>query len=175
MDTMEKAPRRRRTKLVAGATAVVLAGSLGAAALFENAGAAPGDNAQYNISLTAAAQVPPSTDTRTAAAIVQVKGKKARVCVLIKQMGPNAKPVPPGDVPIAAHIHGPAVAGVNAAILIPLNTPVLKGKKYDKSKTCVDNVDPALITQLKTNPQNYYVNVHTVDFPGGAIRGQLAP
>jgi hypothetical protein len=25
------------------------------------------------------------------------------------------------------------------------------------------------------HPGDYYVNVHTADFPGGAVRGQLAP
>jgi hypothetical protein len=36
---------------------------------------------------------------------------------------------------------------------------------------------PALtvISDLLANPQNYYVNIHTTDFPGGAIRGQLMP
>ena len=175
MDTTEKTPRRsRKLKVTAGATAVMLAGSLGAVALFDNAGAAPGDNAKYTITLTGAAQVPPTSDTRTATAVVQVKGKKAQVCVIIKKMGPNTSPVTAGDVPIAAHIHGPAPTGVNAAILIPLTPPGLKGKYY-KSKTCASGIDPALITALKTTPGQYYVNVHTVTFPGGSLRGQLAP
>ena len=186
MDTTEKTPRRsRRLKVTAGATAVMIAGSLGAVALFDNAGAAPGDNAKYTITLNAASAntgntnsvpaLPVITDTRTGTAVVQVKGKTAQVCVLIKKMGINANPVPAGDVPIAAHIHGVADTTHNAGILIPLNPPVLKGKKYDKSKTCVSGVDAALIAALKATPNQYYVNVHTVAFPGGALRGQLAP
>jgi hypothetical protein len=30
-----------------------------------------------------------------------------------------------------------------------------------------------LIKTIRMNPSNYYVNVHTTDFPDGAIRGQL--
>lgn len=34
--------------------------------------------------------------------------------------------------------------------------------------------DPDVLKAIVAAPQNYYVNVHTADFPGGAIRGQLA-
>src|SRR5947207_54381 len=36
-------------------------------------------------------------------------------------------------------------------------------------------IDPAVAARLLANPQNFYVNVHTVQFPGGAIRGFLTP
>lgn len=32
-----------------------------------------------------------------------------------------------------------------------------------------------VITDLLANPANYYVNVHTAEFPGGALRRQLGP
>src|SRR5260370_2125373 len=33
----------------------------------------------------------------------------------------------------------------------------------------------ATIVDMPANPQNYYVNIHTTDHPGGAIRGQVVP
>ncbi len=35
------------------------------------------------------------------------------------------------------------------------------------------NVDVATIVDLIANPSNFYVNIHTPDFPSGAMRGQL--
>jgi hypothetical protein len=70
---------------------------------------------------------------------------------------------------IGAHIHigGPDVAG---PVVVPLANPDETGA----SAGCASNVDPALVSAIVQNPENYYVNVHTTDFPAGAVRGQLA-
>ena len=34
-------------------------------------------------------------------------------------------------------------------------------------------IDPALAAKICADPAGYYVNYHTTDFRGGAIRGQL--
>jgi CHRD domain len=36
------------------------------------------------------------------------------------------------------------------------------------------SADPNLIKAIIQHPENYYVNVHTAEFPGGALRGQLS-
>ncbi len=68
----------------------------------------------------------------------------------------------------AAHIHS-APAGVNGAIVVPLSPPTT-----GSSSGCRDGVNPALIQAIIDFPENYYVNVHNADFPGGALRGQLS-
>lgn len=69
---------------------------------------------------------------------------------------------------IAEHIHHGA-AGVNGPIVIPFATAP---DKTGYAAGCV-SASPSLIQQIIANPADYYVNVHTTDFPAGAIRGQL--
>ena len=76
--------------------------------------------------------------------------------------------------PTFAHIHGPAAPGVNASPVInftPFTTLTATGASACRDLTPAEAV---IAADIVANPQNYYTNVHTSDFPGGAIRGQLA-
>ena len=53
-------------------------------------------------------------------------------------------------------------------IVAMLSTPI-----FNHSYSC-DSIDPALYDQIAANPAGFYVNVHTGQFPNGAMRGQLA-
>jgi hypothetical protein len=77
-------------------------------------------------------------------------------------------------VPVAAHIHGPAAPGVNAPVVIaftPFTDLTATGGTGCRALTAPEAV---IAADIVANPQNYYTNVHTTDFGGGAIRGQLA-
>jgi len=64
-----------------------------------------------------------------------------------------------------AHFHGPAAAGANAGVVVPLgNNPT---SPIHGSKTLTD----AQIADLVAG--KWYVNVHTAANPGGEIRGQV--
>ena len=66
----------------------------------------------------------------------------------------------------AAHIHRGA-AGVNGPPVVNLDPP------DDNDSDDCDDVGDALIDEIKRDPASFYVNVHTADYPDGAIRGQL--
>ena len=81
-----------------------------------------------------------------------------------------------------AHIHRGA-AGVNGPVVANLAFPVggdaadcLTEGEAGKFPLLGAAGEPASIVQdILANPAAYYVNVHTGEFPAGAIRGQLAP
>lgn len=64
----------------------------------------------------------------------------------------------------AAHIH----VKPSGAIVVPLAAPTT-----GSSSGCVE-VDPALLRAILQAPATYYVNVHTVAAPAGAISGDLS-
>lgn len=68
----------------------------------------------------------------------------------------------------ASHIHA-APAGVEGGVVVGLFTTPTESP----ASGCVE-ADPALIKDIRQNPEEYYVNVHTAEFGGGAIRGQLS-
>jgi CHRD domain len=74
------------------------------------------------------------------------------------------------DEPTAAHIHQER-AGVNGPIVVPLTAPA--NGDPGESSGCIPDVDPDLVEEIRTHPGEFYVNVHTEQFPAGAIRGQL--
>ena len=64
-----------------------------------------------------------------------------------------------------AHIHGPAEAGANAGVVVPLAAAT--GTQIVGTVTLTE----AQVAELKAG--KYYVNIHTAANKGGEIRGQL--
>ena len=69
--------------------------------------------------------------------------------------------------PTAAHIHKGA-AGEAGPVVATLSTP-----STGESTGCVD-IPRNLARAIVKNPDEYYINVHNAEYPGGAVRGQLA-
>jgi hypothetical protein len=69
--------------------------------------------------------------------------------------------------PTAAHVHTGA-AGVAGGPVVTLKPPV------DGSSSGCETISADLAKALVSNPAGYYVNVHTAEFPQGALRGQLS-
>ncbi|MEO7243270.1 MAG: CHRD domain-containing protein [Variovorax sp.] len=66
----------------------------------------------------------------------------------------------------AGHIHGPALAGANAGVLIPFVDP---SSPIEGQATLTQ----AQMADLMAGKM--YVNIHTAAHPGGEIRAQLVP
>jgi hypothetical protein len=64
----------------------------------------------------------------------------------------------------AAHFHGPAPAGKNAGVMVPINP---HGPSFEGSATLNDAQAKALMDG------DIYVNIHTAANKAGEIRGQL--
>jgi hypothetical protein len=113
---------------------------------------------RLHANLTGANEVPPADPDGTGTANVAISSALNRICtdLEIRDIGAVT----------AAHIHRGA-AGVNGPPVITLDAP-----DDDDSDDC-DTVADALLDEITDNPAGFYVNVHTADYPNGAIRGQL--
>ncbi len=67
----------------------------------------------------------------------------------------------------AAHIH-PGAVGQAAAPVVDF------GAIGTASDTGCSDITSVLAGNIMAAPENFYINVHNAEFPGGAIRGQLA-
>jgi hypothetical protein len=71
------------------------------------------------------------------------------------------------DAATQAHIHqGPS--GTAGDVKVTLDPPA-----GGSSRGCAD-AEAAVIGQLATIPDGFYVNVHNAAYPQGAVRGQLS-
>jgi hypothetical protein len=91
------------------------------------------------------------------AGLIQVRPDAEQVCLGIRFRGIGT--------PTAMHIHAGG-SQVSGGIVVNL-TPALSGTR------CITGLDSELLTDIETNPSQYYLNIHTAAFPAGATRGQL--
>lgn len=120
--------------------------------------AADGHLAQLDASLAGANEVGPGAPGGVGAASVTIDPGTYEVCYTITTSNIEA--------PTAAHIHSGG-AGSNGDVVVNFDYATNGGEG------CVTSSE-AVVNGIMLNPSLYYVNVHNADFPGGAIRGQLA-
>jgi hypothetical protein len=142
--------------------AVLALGGIVAALLLPGAALAGGT--KLSTDLTGAEEAPgPGDSDATGTADLTLNQGRGTVCYDLSWANID------GTV-VAAHIHeGPA--GVAGPVVVPL----FVGQSFagtDSDAACV-TADRALIKDIRKNPTEYYVNVHSSVFPAGAIRGQL--
>jgi hypothetical protein len=112
----------------------------------------------FTANLSGAQEVPPADPDGTGTATILISGTTVNYTIVVNNITP----------PIAQHIHVGA-AGVNGPIVV--NLP---GTWVGNTLVGTTTTSPATAAAILANPAGHYVNVHTNDFPGGAVRGQLA-
>jgi hypothetical protein len=110
----------------------------------------------YSALLNGASEVPGPGDTDGVGfAAISIEGTTIRYSVISQGIGTAT----------AAHIHTGA-AGVAGPPVVNLDVNTLLNG-------VVSSVPQDVIDAIRANPAGHYVNVHTAEFPNGAIRGQL--
>lgn len=130
--------------------------------------AACGGSTELTAVLSGAAQKPTATTSNGSGnATVKVNGKKLEVSGSFKDLGSNAS---------AAHIHGPA--DENSSVPTPfcnLTVPAAASGSITTDSNAGScgamELTDAQVTQFENG--QFYINIHTSQFPNGEIRGQL--
>ena len=130
-----------------------------AAAMLASAGVAREDSGKkITVIMTGEEEVDAGDPDGSGTATFRINSGKGQLCYTLR--------VRDIDPATAAHIHE-APPGVAGPVVVPLDAPT-----GGSSSNCA-NIGRELAREIIAAPEDYYVNVHNVDFPGGAIRGQL--
>ncbi|GAA2229093.1 hypothetical protein GCM10010232_14120 [Streptomyces amakusaensis] len=127
-----------------------------------------GPAAAYTARLSGDQEVPvpggPAVDDPdgSATALITVKGDRVTFALRWK-----------GLVPSLGHIHQGA-AGENGALKVSLFGSAMPDS-VDAAAGRTTVTDAGLAERIRTDPAGFYVNLHSAEFPGGAVRGQLKP
>jgi len=118
----------------------------------------PVKSVTFSVKLAGANEVPAGAPTGSGVAVISIKASTGELCWTFSQL----KNV---TAPTEAHIHR-GLASTSGNIVIPL------GGAY-KASGCVPGAPRPLLGLIGANPQQFYVNIHNAQYPGGAVRGQL--
>ncbi|WP_030945251.1 CHRD domain-containing protein [Streptomyces sp. NRRL S-646] len=162
---------KRRKSLMVTAAAVAAAGGIAAAVIPAHAaaGTASGGTGGTLLaaSLRGANEVPvaggPAVGDKDGAALEFIKVQDDKVSVAVTWRGTGK--------PTMLHIHQGA-KGTNGGVKVDF-TDLLKNSKRHSVTGTVEVKDAGLLAALKSDPGSFYANLHTTEFPGGAVRGQL--
>jgi hypothetical protein len=110
--------------------------------------------------LSGEAEIPTGDPNANGTASIKTRGSE--VCYDLRWSGVEAT---------ASHIHRGA-AGKTGDIVV--NFFAEDSALATSTKSGCVQADSEVVAAIAANPSNYYVNVHSADFPKGEIRGQLA-
>jgi hypothetical protein len=128
--------------------------ALGAAVAF----AGPAFADKMKVTLDGKAEVPPNTSAGKGTADLDYDSASKKLSWKLTYSGLSGPAT-------AAHFHGPAEAGKNAGVAVPI--PNAASSPVEGSATLTD----AQAADLMAG--KYYINVHTAANPAGEIRGQV--
>ena len=116
----------------------------------------------YMMQLTGGQEVPSNASAATGTVTVTLNRTTGAVAVNGSFSGLSSNAT-------AAHIHGPAAVGSNAAVLIPLTVQLMTSGTVIGTATMTSGQMNDMVGGMT------YVNIHSEDFPDGEIRAQIVP
>ncbi|MFN2555648.1 MAG: CHRD domain-containing protein [Nitriliruptorales bacterium] len=119
----------------------------------------------FEIALSGAEEVPPTDPGNAGFVRLTLNQGQEEICFEFGEL----ERVQGESLPFAGHIH----EAERGAIVVPLFSPTTAPTIYPTEERCVE-ADADLIKEIRQNPEDYYVNLHNQQHPGGFIRGQLA-
>ena len=116
------------------------------------------DTTKLTSTLSAASEVPPINSKASGEADVRIDVKDYKLSWTIKYSDLSG-------VVTGAHFHGPALAGANADVVVPINGDLSSPIKGEATLTAEQTAE---LLEGK-----WYLNLHTATHPDGEIRGQI--